>query len=375
MRPWYLAPLLALATPLSAQLRFSEDFESGLDGWRLVSPHAMSIENVGGPGRGRVLVMNADGWDVYALVRGSETWGNVRVDGEVLFPTDEHNYLGLLYNYREHDGRVDFGNIYIKGNGSYLRVNPHRDGNVGRTLYEEYRTPLTGAAAIEIGRWQQFRLEVVENVAHLYVGDLSVPQLVFPYYEATEGAVGFQPRSVGGPVWIDNIRIESITSFTYRGAARPAIDHRPDSVLTSWTVAGPFTQHDDQIARDPARAEWRLAPVDGRGAVLTAAVTDYAGPRTVAYFRTTVEAAAPGEAILHISSVDDPVIWINGRFRGFPARDDLAWHDFWSNPDHAGNRLRIALRRGTNDIVIRVRGGQYATGGFFARIEPPAPGR
>jgi hypothetical protein len=38
------------------------------------------------------------------------------------------------------------------------------------------------------------------------------------------------------------------------------------------------------------------------------------------------------------------------------------------NSKHAGQSVPISLRSGQNDIVIRVRGGVYATGGFFARV-------
>ena len=47
-----------------------------------------------------------------------------------------------------------------------------------------------------------------------------------------------------------------------------------------------------------------------------------------------------------------------------------AWFDFWKNPDHAGRKIEIPLKAGQNQIVLRVRNGQYASGGFFARLEP-----
>jgi len=49
-------------------------------------------------------------------------WGSYRVEGDVLFPDDRHNYLGIVYNYRESGGRADFGSLYLKGNGSYIRA-------------------------------------------------------------------------------------------------------------------------------------------------------------------------------------------------------------------------------------------------------------
>ncbi len=86
-----------------------------------------------------------------------------------------------------------------------------------------------------------------------------------------------------------------------------------------------------------------------------------------------MDAERTGSAILHVSTVDDLTLWVNGRFRSFIMREELAWHDFWRNPAHEGQRIAIALREGANDIVLRVRGGVYASGGFFARIESARP--
>jgi hypothetical protein len=141
--------------------------------------------------------------------------------------------------------------------------------------------------------------------------------------------------------------------------------------LTSWDVAGPFTRTDDDIARraDDPRVSWRPAPHDERGAILTGAVVDYHGPKTVAYLRARVRRAAPEGAVLHLSTVDDLALWVNGRFHWFVPRSEMAWHDFWSNPAHAGRRIPVSLVAGDNQLVVRVRGGVYASGGFFARID------
>lgn len=50
----------------------------------------------------------------------------------------------------------------------------------------------------------------------------------------------------------------------------------------------------------------------------------------------------------------------------------MAWYDFWTNENHAGQRIPVELIAGENEIVIRVRGGVHASGGFFARVEGPA---
>ena len=365
---------------MQAQLRFTEDFEQDLARWEIVGPQAIEIRNSGDPVHGRVLVLENDGWDVYALIRDSDTWGGVRIEGDVLFPDDQHNYLGVLYNYRRSATRTDFGNIYIKGNGSYLRVNPHRDGNVSRILYEEFRTPLTGSAAITIGEWQHFKAEIIGRVFHFYVGDMSTPQVTFPLYEGSSGLVGFQPRSVGAPVWIDNITVASIDRMSYGGPDLPrGINYTPDSLLTNWEVVGPLPRHNDAIARgEPGTSGmWRPFDVDARGAMITGSVTEYAGERTVAYFRTTIQVPSDTVMYFHFSSAGNLVVWVNDRFRGFLPGTEDAWYDFWYNPEHEGLRLSIRLHAGENHVVVRVQGGQYATGGFFARLEeiPPSDRR
>jgi hypothetical protein len=108
--------------------------------------------------------------------------------------------------------------------------------------------------------------------------------------------------------------------------------------------------------------------VDARGAVVTGRAVDYHGRRTVAYFRTSVQSLREQSAELQVSTADDLAVWVNGKFISFVARQDAAWHDFHSNTLHAGRRVPLSLRAGSNDVVVRVRGGVYATGGFFARI-------
>jgi hypothetical protein len=362
-------------SPLPGQTLFHDDFERGLGGWELSVPRAVRVLDSGDPARGRVLELSSDGADVWALIRGSADWGSagsgVRIDADFMFPQELDSYLAVLYNVTRRGNRTDFGNIYIK-NGSYIRVNPHRDHNVGRTLYEELRTPLTGAAAVEVGSWQHLRAEVMGRTIHFYVGDMETPQVTFGMFEYDSGALGFQPRSIGAPVLLDNVHAERIDRFAYDGPPRPDIVYQPDSLVTEWEVAGPYPEHMEAIERDmrDPPGGWRPAPVDARGAVITAAVTDYRGPRTVGYFRAHVTVPRDTVLALHLSSVDDVAIYINGRFTGgFIPRQPLAWWDFWKNPDHAGYPVHLELEAGTNRVLIRTRGGVYASGGFFARLE------
>jgi hypothetical protein len=176
---------------------------------------------------------------------------------------------------------------------------------------------------------------------------------------------------VGGEVWVDNINVVAIDDFAYQGSPRPEDrKYDPETLLTDWEVLGPMEKTLDEVARIPGAVQgWRPSPTDGRGAVVTGAVVDSHGPRSVAYFRTRVRSDRPGPAILHLSTIDDLALWVNGRFHWFVDRERYAWHDFWKNPEHEGQKIPVDLVKGENLIVIRVRGGVYATGGFFARIE------
>ena len=369
-----LSTMLALvAGPPAAHLQpsallFTDDFETGLDRWDILGVDAVAIHETADPAHGSVLQLTPNG-DVLALMRGSESWGRVRVEGDMFFPSPHDNYLGLVYHHRVRNDRRDFGLIYIKGNESYLQLNPHRDFNVSRTLYPEFHVELAGPSTVVTGKWQTFALEVSGQAAHLYVGATTTPQLTFADLEIESGALGFQPRSVGAPVWIDNVTVRRLDALSYNGPPVPAPGYARDQFLTDWRVAGPFTGNDDAIARRPqAHTSWRPLAADARGAVVTGSIVDYHGPRTAAYFRTTVRAAAAGPAELQFSTVDDIAVWANGRFLAFLARQDLAWFDAHATPERRGRRLPLTLQSGDNEIVVRVRGGAYASGGFFARL-------
>ena len=356
-------------------VRLVDGFDAGLEQWTLIGAPAVRIVDSGDPGHGPVMLLEPNG-DALALARGSERWGSLRIEGDALFPTDGDNYLGVAYNVQRRGERLDYGLIYIKGNDSYLQANPHRDFNVGRTLYPDFNVALRGAAAVRTGEWVRFSVEVDGSMCHFYVGDMKTPQMTFPLFELSSGQIGLQPRSVGGPVWVDNIRITSIGGLSYRGPARPAEPRRPDAaMLTNWQVLGPLDRSHDEAARQPEAAglDWRPFETDARGAVVTGRVVDYHGPETTAYFRTQVASERSRDAVLHLSTVDDLAIWVNRRFHWFVARGSRAWPDFGVNPQHAGLRIPIRLQEGANDIVIRVRGGVYASGGFFARLEDGTP--
>lgn len=367
------------ATSQTTDQLFFDDFESGPAAWEISDPEAIRILRTDDQAHGNVLLLSPAHAMLYALIRGSEEWGAYRIEGDVLFPADLHNYLGFVYNYAQRDGRVDLGSIYIKGNGSYIRVNPRRDWNPSRMLYEEYRTPLTGRDTIRIGEWQRFAAEVVGSVCHFYVGDMTVPKVTFDFYEHEGGSVGFKPRVVGGSTWLDNISVEAIDRLSYDGPRQPpGIDYRPDLLVTDWKVMGPITGAHVNLeqASDPASVDvvedgalhgWRDFAVDPRGAVVSGRVADFVGDRTVAYFLASIDVPEGKAARFELSSIDHLAVWLNGKFEGYAYRDRLAWHDFGRNAEHPPTG-ELPLEEGLNRVLIRVRGGVYASGGFFARV-------
>lgn len=371
--------LIAAAAPAPAQeVLFEEGFEDGLGAWLIDDPEAIRVSDAGDPGHGPALLMEPSSARLAALIRGSEDWGSYRIEADFLFPTDEHNYLGLVYNLQERDGRVDLGSIYVKGNGSYLQVNPRRDWNPMRTVYPEYHVDLEGEAAIRIGRWHRFAAEVVGNVCHVYVDDMETPKLTFDMLDLDSGAVGFKPRVVGGPVWIDNVLATRIERLSYDGPPIPAFRYQREQMVTEWRVLPRLTRTFPELERraEPTagtvsdrgvQVAWRELPADPRGAIVSARFVDFLGDRTVAYFATTLDVEDAAGALLEISTADDLAIWRNGVFAGYDSRDPYAWYDFGDNPEHP-RTTSLPLVQGRNHVLIRVRGGIYATGGFFARV-------
>ncbi|CAM2064333.1 hypothetical protein SCOR_03120 [Sulfidibacter corallicola] len=372
---------VAAVFPLFAQVRLTEDFENGLDRWVLDGAHGIRTVDSGDPAHGKVLELAAQG-PVSVLAKDSEQWGPLAVEGAFYFPVSGRAYIGFLYHATSTASRRDFGCLYVKGNGSYIRANPWRDGNVSRLLYEEYKTKLHGEAAVKPRVWQRFRLEVAGKDCHLYIGDMSRPQITFDLYEGRSGAVGFQPRIVGDPVWIDDVRVTSIQKLSYQGPPIPEITYGADRLLTDWEVMGPLSRPYRAVEYEDAhQAEgrrWQRFETDRRGAVVTGRVTQYDGPLGTAYFRTTVKVDQAQTRFLHITTTDELALWVNGRYEGFVYRDGYmsgekndwnAWFDFLDEEGHRGRRHDLQLQPGENRIVVRVRNGQFASGGFFAALE------
>ena len=100
----------------SAQILFEDNFEGSLSGWELNNTASVEIIDSQNPKQGKALVLTPNS-NVSALIKNSDQWGSLRVEGKMLFPKKEHNYLGFIYNYKKSNQREDFGLLYVKGNG------------------------------------------------------------------------------------------------------------------------------------------------------------------------------------------------------------------------------------------------------------------
>lgn len=379
--------IVFLPIACAAQILFEDNFEGNLSGWEFSSVASIGVIDSKDPNQGKVLELTPNG-NVSALIKNSHNWSPVRVEGKMLFPKNEQNYLGFIYNYQKSNNREDFGLLYVKGNGSYIRANPWRDGNVSRLLYEEYKTNLEDDQAIEIGKWHMFKMEVSEETCHLYVNNMSRPKITFDLFELKMGKIGFQPRVAGGEVWIDDIKVTAIEQLSYKGRSIPNIKYERDSLLTSWQVLGPMTKPNIEIEQamdiynipmdlNGIKFGWENFETDARGALVTGRITEYQGENTVAYFRTTLIAEEDKMVILHFTTTDELALFLNGKDVGRVYRDGYiskgndwnAWYDFWKNSKHKGRKKQILLKKGRNNLVIRVRNGQFASGGFFVYME------
>jgi hypothetical protein len=380
-----LIGLFIIPATCIGQLLLHDSFDNDLSAWEINNEVQVKIINSDDINHENVLVLTPNG-NVSALIKNSEQWNALKMEGEMFFPSNKHNYLGFIYNYNIRQGREDFGLLYVKGNGSYIRVNPWRDGNVSRLLYEEYKTNLTGDQKVEIGVWHRFKIEVINKVCHLYINDMKIPKITFNHFEFSSGKLGFQPRVVGGEVWIDNIVVNSIQEFTYKGEDIPNIIYEHDSLITEWEVLGPLNKPNPSIERCPNTDTctvvingknyiWKPFETDKRGCVVTGKITEYEGENTVAYFRTSLNAEQNETVKLHFTTIDELTLYINGRdcgrvYRdGYVSRDNdwNAWYDFWENINHAGRYVTLPLKKGKNELIIKVRNGQFASGGFFVR--------
>ncbi len=107
----------------------ADDFETGLGHWTTESPDGVEIVVEPGSANHVLQLTPKRRGYVHTLLASSTRWRDVRFEGRFLFPTEGDGYLGFLYNHQETPARTDFGCLYVKSNGSYIRNSPHYDGH------------------------------------------------------------------------------------------------------------------------------------------------------------------------------------------------------------------------------------------------------
>ena len=352
-----------------------EDFEGDLTAWSLVNSDSIEIILDPGDAANHVLQLTPEKKKyTHAIFEPSRGWRDYRIEGRFLFPEEGDGYLGFIYNYQERDGRKDFGCIYVKSNGNYIRVSPHHDGNPSWRLYEELKVELTGEQRIEVGRWYRFRLDVDDSHAALYLVDMETPARTFDWVH-DQGAFGLEARPGGGaPVWVDDVVVTRLDTHGGRPESTPA--DPPEELLTTWEIQGPFEEHLDEeglpgiVQLDSG--DWRPKSTDPRGAVVAALDFDTnASNRGVVYLRAMYSVSDRSRQELAISTVNRLHVWLNWDFVGAVEPESYIWSDFLTNPDHAGTRLEIDSKPGNNEIIIRLDGERFAGGGFFLGLVDP----
>ncbi len=351
-----------------------EDFENGMTRWSVESSEQVSVIQEPGLSNHVLLLKPVSGGFVHAVFEPSRDWRNTRMEGRFLFPEQGDGYLGFIYNLQQTEERQDFGCLYVKSNGSYVRVSPHHDGNPSWRLYEELKFDLVGERRIRVGYWHRFRLDVVGRGAALYIDNMDEPVVRFDLFPNTRGALGLEARPGGGaPVWVDDLRFSRLDEPIV-GREYPSM---PADQVLDWEVLGPFEVVETASVQTPDLPEqgWQLVQPDARGLVNTGLTTQFrSGDRNIAYLRTRFT-AAEGESNaptwLAISSANRLDVWFNGYYRGTVADERFIWSDFLTAADHPGARVPLQPVAGVNEIIVRVHGRRFAGGGLFAALVRP----
>ncbi len=105
-----------LSNGIYAQGLYYEDFETDLGKWEYKEHGIAQIIKTEDSAHKSVLKLSPNRSAECVLIKDSDKWGSVVIKGEALFPTDQHDYLGMVYNYHQAN-RIDFGCIYIKAKG------------------------------------------------------------------------------------------------------------------------------------------------------------------------------------------------------------------------------------------------------------------
>jgi hypothetical protein len=365
-----LVVFMLMAQGIAAGRNLAEDgFESGLGLWVLQPPERAVIVAEPGANNSVLRLTPQRGEYTQILLRDSEEFRNVRLEGRFLFPTDGDGYLGFIYNHQQGSTRTDSGVIYVKSNGSYLRISPHHDGNPSWRLYEEYKVNLEGDRRIQTGVWYSFRLDVRGHSASLAIGDLESPLVRFEAAPKDFGSLGLEARPGGGEaVWVDDIVVSSL----HGSKAGSALSKTP----SAWETLGAFEPLEDfaREAPDLPQAGWQPISTDFRGALITGVWTQYrSGEQSWLYLRQrfVVEEGEMAPTWLAASTANRLDVWLNGYFRGTVAKEQYIWSDFASSKAHPGARIPLSPKVGENELLIRVYGKRFAGGGMFLELMQP----
>ncbi|MCP5047022.1 MAG: hypothetical protein GY940_07605, partial [bacterium] len=214
-----------------AEHLFKDDFENGAGKWNFTNSHKINIHESGDKTHGKVLTLQPGGPEVYALIKDSADWNNYKLEGEILFTSYSHHYIGFVYNYNYNysESRADMGAICVYGprgveieklRSTYVKyteqppadfmanvvmVNPHLDGNAHRALYPEYWVMLKEEKGIKPRTWHRFKAEVMGAAVHFYLDDMETPKITYNHLQLSSGSAGFKPRYTGSPCRLDNI--------------------------------------------------------------------------------------------------------------------------------------------------------------------------
>lgn len=397
---------LLLTSCHKKELLFFDDFENGLSKWELVTSHKVKIIKSKDPVHQHVMALYPHGPAVYALIKNSDKWNNYCIEGDFLFPINHHHYLGFIYNYNETGNRVDFGSIFVFGPysgvdfndwskiynqynvnrvpeyepGNIIMVNPHRDGNASRLLYNEYVNKIPSDSAVLVNEWHKFKAEVINEKCHFYVDNMSIPKMIFNYFEFGNGKAGFKPRFAGSEVWIDNIKAKAIPKFSYEGIDIPSnLLYNPQKLIRNWSYLGPFYHRHDEAALEYDKYgiyhdngtdyNWTTFNTDARGCVITGKITRKSLGQNLVYFHSKVNIKEEKKAILKFSTSNNLILWVNNENKGYIKSMNQIWYDFYENKDHEGIKCEIELKKGENHIVVLAIGGRYGGDGFYASLD------
>jgi len=372
--------VLALGTMLQGTVArgqgalVKEDFENGMAAWHALSDEHASVIVEPGTSNHILELIPHDGAFSHVILE-RDVGADVRVEGRFQFPTEGDGYLGFIYNFVATSGRTDFGCLYVKSNGSYVRVSPHYDGNPSWRLYEELKVPLEGERRIRTGHWHDFRLDVHRSAAALYIDEMSEPVQRFDHAPNSSGHIGLEARpGFGEPVWVDDVIVSRLV-------AAPDLEARPSTAraarLSNWrflpAAAMPVAPEAGNPVTDLPTDGWRDLPPDYRGALITGALVQYrSGTASDVWLRASFAASDDAPPVwLAFSSANRLDVWANGDYRGSIGPEAYIWRDFLDNPQHAGARLSVYPKSGNNDVLIHVNGNRFAGGGFFAEVVSP----